>query len=216
MIKAVVFDLDGTLANTFDDLRASIDDMRAAYGLGPISLEQMTSFINASLRGFAEGGLGGERTEEEIQKAMEIYCDAYSKHYIEKTCIYEGLPELLASLKAKGVRLAVYSNKMAEYVVKICEKLYGKETFEVLMGPDGITPKPNPMGALIAAEKMGVSPADVAYVGDSVTDMKTGLAAGMHTIGVSWGFTAREDLVNAGAHKIADTVDELGAVLASL
>ena len=216
MIKAVVFDLDGTLANTFDDLRASIDDMRAAYGLGPISLEQMTSFINASLRGFAEGGLGGERTEEEIQKAMEIYCDAYAKHYIEKTCIYEGLPELLASLKAKGVHLAVYSNKMAEYVVKICEKLYGKDTFEVLMGPDGITPKPNPMGALIAAEKMGVSPADVAYVGDSVTDMKTGLAAGMHTVGVSWGFTAREDLVSAGAHKIADTVDGLHEILTSL
>jgi phosphoglycolate phosphatase len=105
---------------------------------------------------------------------------------------------------------------MAEYVVKICEKLYGKDTFEVLMGPDGITPKPNPMGALIAAEKMGVSPADVAYVGDSVTDMKTGLAAGMHTVGVSWGFTAREDLVSAGAHKIADTVDGLREILTSL
>ena len=220
MIKAVVFDLDGTLANTFDDLRASIDDMRAAYGLGPVSLEQMTSFINASLRGFAEGGLGaeiaGKMTDAEIEKAMEIYCRAYAVHYIEKTCIYAGLPELLASLKSKGIHLAVYSNKMADYVVKICEKLYGKETFEVLMGPDGITPKPDPMGALIAARKMGVSPADVAYVGDSVTDMKTGLAAGMNTIGVSWGFTAREDLVNAGAHKIADTVDELGAVLASL
>ncbi len=216
MIKAVVFDLDGTLANTFDDLRASIDDMRAAYGLGPISTEQMTSFINASLRGFAEGGLGGIRTEEEIESAMEIYRSAYAKHYLEKTCVYAGLPELLASLKEKGVKIAVYSNKMADYVVKICVKLYGEETFEVLMGPDGITPKPDPMGALIAAEKMGVSPAEVAYVGDSVTDMKTGLAAGMHTIGVSWGFTAREDLVSAGAHKIADTVDGLYEILASL
>ena len=216
MIKAVVFDLDGTLANTFDDLRSSIDDMRAAYGLGPISLEQMTSFINASLRGFAEGGLGGERTEEEILNAMEIYRSAYAKHYLEKTCVYAGLPELLASLKEKGVRLSVYSNKMADYVVKICKKLYGEDTFEVLMGPDGIVPKPDPMGALIAAEKMGVSAADVAYVGDSVTDMKTGLAAGMHTIGVSWGFTARRDLVDAGAHKIADTVDELYEILASL
>ena len=216
MIKAVVFDLDGTLANTFDDLRSSIDDMRAAYGLGPISLEQMTSFINASLRGFAEGGLGGERTEEEIENAMEIYRSAYAKHYLEKTCVYAGLPELLASLKEKGVRLSVYSNKMAEYVVKICKKLYGEDTFEVLMGPDGIVPKPDPMGALIAAEKMGVAPADVAYVGDSVTDMKTGLAAGMNTIGVSWGFTAREDLVNAGAHKIADTVDGLYEILESL
>ena len=216
MIKAVVFDLDGTLANTFDDLRSSIDDMRAAYGLGPISLKQMTSFINASLRGFAEGGLGGERTEEEIENAMEIYRSAYAKHYLEKTCVYAGLPELLASLKEKGVRLSVYSNKMADYVVKICKKLYGEDTFEVLMGPDGIVPKPDPMGALIAAEKMGISPTEVAYVGDSVTDMKTGLAAGMNTIGVSWGFTAREDLVAAGAHKIADTVDELYEILASL
>lgn len=216
MIKAVVFDLDGTLANTFDDLRSSIDDMRAAFGLGPISLEHMTSFINASLRGFAECGLGGERTEEEIVKAMQIYVDAYAKHYLEKTCIYEGLPELLAKLKENGVRLAIYSNKMADYVKKIAIKLYGEDTFEVLMGPDGIVPKPDPMGALLAAERMGVCPADVAYVGDSVTDMKTGLAAGMHTIGVSWGFTKREDLVEAGAHKIADTVDELYEILSAL
>ena len=216
MIKAVIFDLDGTLANTFDDLRSSIDDMRAAFGLGPISLEQMTSFINASLRGFAEGGLGGTRTEEEIEKAMQIYVDAYAKHYIEKTCIYEGLPELLAKLKGNGVHLAIYSNKMADYVKKIAIKLYGEDTFEVLMGPDGIVPKPDPMGALLAAEKMGVCPKDAAYVGDSVTDMKTGIAAGMHTIGVSWGYTKREDLVAAGAHKIADTVDELYEILASL
>ncbi len=216
MIKAVVFDLDGTLANTFDDLRSSIDDMRAAFGLGPVSLEQMTSFINASLRGFAECGLGGERTEEEIVKAMQIYVDAYAKHYLEKTCIYEGLPELLAKLKENGVRLAIYSNKMADYVKKIAIKLYGEDTFEVLMGPDGIVPKPDPMGALLAAERMGICPEDAAYVGDSVTDMKTGLAAGMHTIGVSWGYTKREDLVAAGAHKIADTVDGLYEILASL
>ena len=216
MIKAVVFDLDGTLANTFDDLRSSIDDMRAAFGLEPVSLEHMTSFINASLRGFAECGLGGERTEEEIVKAMQIYVDAYAKHYLEKTCMYEGLPELLAKLKENGVRLAIYSNKIEDYVNKIAIKLYGEDTFEVLMGPDGIIPKPDPMGALLAAERMGVCPADVAYVGDSVTDMKTGLAAGMHTIGVSWGFTKREDLVAAGAHKIADTVDELYEILSSI
>lgn len=216
MIKAVIFDLDGTLANTFDDLRASIDDMRAAFGMGPISLEQMTSFINASLRGFAEGGLGGERSEEDIQKAMQIYLNAYAKHYIEKTCAYDGLEALLAKLKENGVRLAVYSNKMTDYVQKIIIKLYGEDVFDILMGPDGITPKPDPMGALIVAEKWGIDPSEVAYVGDSVTDMKTGLAAGMHTIGVSWGFTERNDLVSAGAHRIADSVDGLWDIFASL
>jgi phosphoglycolate phosphatase len=216
MIKAVIFDLDGTLANTFEDLRSSIDDMRAAFGMGPVSLEQMMSFINASLRGFAEGGLGGTRSEDELERAMKIYCDAYAKHYLEKTCIYEGLPELIAKLKENGVRVSIYSNKMAEYVEKIAKKLYGEDTFDVLMGPDGIVPKPDPMGALIAAERMGISPADAAYVGDSVTDMKTGIAAGMHTIGVSWGYTKREDLVAAGAHKIADTVDGLYEILAAI
>lgn len=216
MIKAVIFDLDGTLANTFDDLRSSIDDMRAAFGLGPISLEQMNSFINASLRGFAEGGLGGERTEEELEKAMKIYVDAYAVHYLEKTCIYEGLPEVLQKLKEGGARLAVYSNKMADYVKKICLKLYGSEIFDILMGPDGIIPKPDPMGALIVAGKWGIDPSEIAYVGDSVTDMKTGLAAGMHTIGVSWGFTAKEDLASAGAHYIVDTREELFELLSKL
>ena len=215
MIKAVIFDLDGTLANTFDDLRSSIDDMRAAFGLGPISTEQMTSFINASLRGFAEGGLGIKGPDEVIEKAMNIYLDAYAKHYIEKTCVYEGLPELIGKLKENGVKLAVYSNKMTDYVQKIIIKLYGEDVFDVLMGPDGIIPKPDPMGALIVAEKWGIAPTDIAYVGDSVTDMKTGLAAGMHTFGVSWGFTAKADLEAAGAHRIADTVDGLGDILAS-
>ena len=146
---------------------------------------------------------------------MKIYCDAYAKHYLEKTCIYEGLPELLDTLKEGGARLAVYSNKMAEYVNKIVIKLYGEELFDILMGPDGIIPKPDPMGALIVAEKWGIDPSEIAYVGDSVTDMKTGLAAGMHTVGVSWGFTAKSDLEEAGAHVIADTVDELEKILSA-
>jgi phosphoglycolate phosphatase len=216
MIKAVIFDLDGTLANTFDDLRSSIDDMRAAFGMGPISLEQMTSFINASLRGFAEGGLGITEPDETIEKAMQIYLDAYAKHYLEKTCAYDGLHELLAKLRENGVRLAVYSNKMTDYVQKIIVKIYGEGVFDYLMGPDGITPKPDPMGANIIAANWGLDPSDIAYIGDSVTDMKTGLAAKMNTIAVSWGYTERGLLIEAGAHKIADTVSELYDILETL
>ena len=209
MIKAVIFDLDGTLANTFDDLRSSIDDMRAAFGMGPISLEQMTSFINASLRGFAEGGLGGERTEEELEKAMQIYRDAYAVHYLEKTCIYEGLPEVLEKLKEGGARLAVYSNKMAEYVEKISLRLYGEGMFDILMGPDGIIPKPDPMGALIVAEKWGIDPSEIAYVGDSDIDMKTGVNGGMTSIGVSWGYCEVPVLRENGAKVIVTDANEL-------
>lgn len=217
MLKAAIFDLDGTLAYTFEDIRTSIDEMRHAYGLPPISDEDMIRIVNFVARDFAAQGLGGEkRSEEEINKALDIYTAAYAKHYLDKTTIYEGLPEVLKALKKDGIKLAVYSNKMDAYVKKIMIHLYGEGIFDVLMGPDGIKPKPDPMGALIIAEKWGLSPSEIAFVGDSVLDIKTGLAAGMTSIGVSWGYTKKELLKEAGAEYIVDTRPELLALLKKL
>ncbi len=209
MIKAVIFDLDGTLAYTFEDIRDSIDEMRAAYGLGPISDELMTKIVNFVARDFAKFGLESDPSEETIDEALKIYTAAYDRNYLNKTKVYEGLPELVAKLKEEGIRLAVYSNKIDEYVKKIMIHLYGEGLFDELMGPDGIIPKPDPMGAHMIAKKWGLDPSEVAFVGDSVIDMKTGVNAGMTRIGVSWGYTTTELLKEAGAEYIVDTRPQL-------
>lgn len=209
MIKGIIFDLDGTLAYTFEDIRDSIDEMRAAYGLPPISDELMTKIVNFPARGFAEYGLESEPSEEKIEEALEIYVAAYDRNYLNKTKVYEGLPEVMAKLKADGLKLAVYSNKIDAYVKKIMIPLYGEGLFDVLMGPDGIRPKPDPAGANIIADKWGLDPSEIAFVGDSVLDMKTSINAGMTGIGVSWGYTKRELLSEAGAKYIVDTRPEL-------
>lgn len=216
MLKAAIFDLDGTLAYTFDDIRTSIDEMRKAFSLPPISDEKMIEIVNFVARDFANYGLDGKRSEEEISHALDIYTAAYDKHYLDKTTIYDGLPEVLDALKSDGIKLAVYSNKIDAYVKKIMIHLYGDGIFDVLMGPDGIKPKPDPMGALMIAEKWGLSPAEMAFVGDSVLDIKTGVSAGMTSIGVSWGYTKPELLKEAGAMYIVDTRPELLALLEKL
>ncbi|MGN1094809.1 MAG: HAD family hydrolase, partial [Eubacteriales bacterium] len=217
MIKAVIFDLDGTLAYTFDDIRTAMDAMRAAYGLPPISTEELTRIVNFTTRDFATEGLEGKvKTEEEIKDAMKIYSAAYAECYLDTTRVYDGLPEALASLKEKGIKLAVYSNKMEKFVKAIMLKIYGEGVFDILKGPDGIKPKPDPMGALIIAKEWGLAPSEISFVGDSVLDMKTGNDAGMTSIGVLWGYTKRELLENAGADHIVDTVPELASLIEKL
>ncbi len=218
MIKAAIFDLDGTLAYTFDDIRSSIDDMRAAYGVEPISDEKMTEIVNYVARDFAKFGLGldKEPTEQMIDEALAIYTEAYDRHYLDTTRIYDGLPEVMETLKKNGMKLAVYSNKIDAYVKMIMTKLYGHKLFDVLMGPDGITPKPDPMGALMIADKWGLKPEEVVFVGDSILDMKTGVSAGMTPIAVSWGYTKVENLKAAGAKYIVDTRPELEELLLNL
>ena len=209
MIKAVIFDLDGTLAYTFDDIRDSIDEMRAAYGLAPISDELLTKIVNFVARDFAKYGLETDPSDETVEEALKVYTAAYAKNYLNKTKVYEGLPEVMAKLKEDGIKLAVYSNKIDAYVKKIMIHLYGEGLFDELMGPDGITPKPDPMGAHIIAKKWGIDPSEIAFVGDSVLDMKTGVNAGMTRIAVSWGYTKTELLKEAGAEYIVDTRTEL-------
>ncbi len=216
MIKAVIFDLDGTLALTWGDIRDSVDELRAMYGLPPISDGLMRHAVNMVIEDIVLNVLEGRIDSSGTHAAVEQYNAIYDRRYLCKTKPYTHLPEALSALKEAGLALAVYSNKRDRYVKAIMNEIYDGGLFDALMGPDGILPKPDPMGALILAEKWGLSPSEIAYVGDSVLDVDTGRSAGMTVIAAAWGYTERSALKERGAHYVIDDPRELFPLIMKL
>ncbi len=216
MVKAVIFDLDGTLAYTYQDIRDSIDELRGEYGLGPVPDGLMQSVVNLVIEDIVLYVLEGKIGTDGIPLAVAKYNSIYERRYLCKTAPYEGLPDTLAALKREGVRLGVYSNKTEAYVKDIINSIYDGSLFDFLKGPDGIKPKPDPMGALLLAQWWGISPSEIAYVGDSVLDVRTGKAAEMTVIGAAWGYTDSDVLKNEGADYVIKSTKELLPLLEKL
>ena len=204
MIKAVIFDLDGTLAYTLPDLTEGMNRARARYGLPPVTRKHLLSFINGTTDQFIRNSFPEGQSDEYYSKAKEIYLNEYSQCYLHNTTAYDGMAELLADLRADGLPLAVFTNKDNDHANDIVKKLYGGEIFEEILGTGRFPGKPSPEGALYLAEKYGVSPSECAFVGDSDVDMKKAKNAGMVAVGVTWGYREKEILKEAGADFIAD------------
>ena len=204
MIKAVIFDLDGTIAFTLPDLTEGMNRARARYGLPPVTRKHLLSFINGTTDQFIRNSFPEGQSDEYYSKAKEIYLNEYSQCYLHNTTAYDGMAELLADLRADGLPLAVFTNKDNDHANDIVKKLYGSEVFEEILGTGRFPGKPSPEGALYLAEKYGVSPSECAFVGDSDVDMKTAKNAGMVAVGVTWGYREKEILKEAGADFIAD------------
>ena len=204
MIKAVIFDLDGTIAFTLPDLTEGMNRARARYGLPPVTRKHLLSFINGTTDQFIRNSFPEGQSDEYYGKAKEIYLNEYSQCYLHNTTAYDGMAELLADLRADGLPLAVFTNKDNDHANDIVKKLYGGEIFEEILGTGRFPGKPSPEGALYLAEKYGVSPSECAFVGDSDVDMKTAKNAGMVAVGVTWGYREKEILKEAGADFIAD------------
>lgn len=204
MIKAVIFDLDGTIAFTLPDLTEGMNRARARYGLPPVTRKHLLSFINGTTDQFIRNSFPEGQSDEYYSKAKEIYLNEYSQCYLHNTTAYDGMAELLADLRADGLPLAVFTNKDNDHANDIVKKLYGGEIFEEILGTGRFPGKPSPEGALYLAEKYGVSPSECAFVGDSDVDMKTAKNAGMVAVGVTWGYREKEILKEAGADFIAD------------
>lgn len=204
MIKAVIFDLDGTIAFTLPDLTEGMNRARARYGLPPVTRKHLLSFINGTTDQFIRNSFPEGQSDEYYSKAKEIYLNEYSQCYLHNTTAYDGMAELLADLRADGLPLAVFTNKDNDHANDIVKKLYGGEIFEEILGTGRFPGKPSPDGALYLAGKYGVSPSECAFVGDSDVDMKTAKNAGMVAVGVTWGYREKEILKEAGADFIAD------------
>ncbi len=203
--KHFIFDLDGTLAYTIEDLRSAMNKMLRHFGWKEVTVEETLKNINSGARVFVAGCLPEEYQNDEavIDKAYAKYSEFYSEEYVKTTKLYPCVAEGIAYLKSKGARLAVFSNKQDVQTKGICQKLFPEGTFEIVLGNNGQFPhKPSPEGALYIAEVLGASPDDIVFVGDSDVDMHTAQNSGMHSVGVSWGYRPKELLVSLGAEMI--------------
>lgn len=213
--KGIIFDLDGTLLNTIDDLTDSVNAAMNRLGLKELSVDEVMDRVGNGFKVLLERSIPEDkRTDESIGIAYDAFVRKYEQCYADKTLAYEGIHELIAELSQSGFRMAVNTNKRTDYAKKLIELHFGTDTFIKVLGEGmGYPKKPSPEGALSLADLMGCEPDEVVYIGDSQTDVATGKNAGMKVIGVSWGFRGRKALEECGADYVADKPQEIAAYL---
>ncbi len=209
--RAVIFDLDGTLADTLADIADTMNRTLAVYGYPVHEYDAYRFYVGNGLKNLVTRSLPKTaRTEDVIKACHDRMVADYELNYINKTRLYAGIPELLDALSQQKIKLAVLSNKADPITQKICTVLLKNWKFEIIMGAcDRFPRKPNPKSALFVADKMGVLPENIYYLGDSNVDMQTANAAGFFAVGVAWGFRPKEELVESGARRIIDYPTDL-------
>lgn len=205
-MKLVIFDLDGTLLNTLEDLAASVNYALHAFGYQEHLTEDYRYMVGNGITKLIERALPEDaRTEDLIMHVRAEFISHYSAHKMDFTRPYSGIPELLETLKHKGVILAVASNKFQEATRELIRNYFGGNVFQVVLGQrEGVPAKPDPA---IVNEILGITcidKKDTLYVGDSCVDMETALRSGVTPIGVSWGFRPCEELEGSGAVQVVD------------
>ncbi len=210
--KAILFDLDGTLLDTLEDLKDAANHTLREMGCAERSLDEVRAFVGNGARRLLELCLETE-DEETIARSLSIFRPWYEAHCRVKTAPYEGILEAMRALREGGKKLAIVSNKPDEGVRSLTA-LYFEGLVDYAVGErEGIARKPAPDMVHAALAALGVSAAEAVYVGDSEVDVQTAKAAGTKLVAVSWGFRSRQQLIDAGAETIADSVGEMMEML---
>ena len=215
-VKAIIFDLDGTLADTIDAIRGAINATMRQYGYPEKTYEDIRRVIGNGAKNLVRSCMPAEAATDTAQheRVFLTYQDNYDTNHLATDRCYDGMPELIAALHQRGVRLAVLSNKQDRHVQGLIAQLFPHGEFSVIMGQmDHLPKKPDPTVPLMIAEQLGVAPCECAFIGDSEVDIRTAKNAGMPAIGVSWGYRDRELLIAEHPDALAATPDELSQIL---
>lgn len=205
----VIFDLDGTLLNTLDDLSDSVNHCLEQFGFPKITLSQTRQYVGNGIRKLMARAVPNGEDNLQFEAVFSMFREYYPEHSQIKTKPYDGIPQLLDNLKLSGVKLAVVSNKNHEAVCRLCKSYFG-DTFSVTVGKQaGVKRKPAPDSVLQALSALGSEKSKAVYIGDSEVDVATAKAAEMDLIAVSWGFRDRETLLHAGAKVIVDKPEHI-------
>jgi len=208
---AVIFDLDGTLVDTLEDLADAMNRVLSGEQAPVHSYVTYKLLIGKGMRNLVGQALPPEkRSDETIARCYEAMIVDYGEHCLVKTRQYDGVPELVSGLRAAGAKLAVFSNKSDELTRRIVGSLFGPGDFDVVLGAQpGLPLKPDPTVALLISARLGVAPRRIVFLGDSGTDMLTATTAGMIAVGAAWGFRTKDELVENGARAVLDHPLEL-------
>ena len=205
MIKTILFDLDGTLLNTIDDLADAGNWVCAQHGWPTFSVEQFKHMVGNGIPKLVERFSPAEaRTPEQLAATLAEFTARYDAHKEDKTAPYPGIPELVDALNAAGIQTAVFSNKADPLCGKIIEHYFGAGKFALVRGSRPNVPtKPDPTGVYALMADLGAKPETTLFVGDSDVDILTGHNAGLPAMGALWGFRGEAELTAAGAAALA-------------
>ncbi len=214
-IAGVLFDLDGTLLDTLEDIASATNLALRSHGYPEHSPRDYRSMVGWGIRHLVEAALPAEAREAvPIETLAREVSASLREHPAVATRPYPGIPELLSELSRKGLRLVILSNKPDELTHIVVSTLLGEEQFDAIQGarPD-LPRKPDPTAARLLAEQVGLAPERMLFLGDSDVDMQTATAARMYPVGAGWGFRTREELTRNGARVVIDKPGDLLALL---
>ncbi len=207
--RAVIFDLDGTLVDTLEDLTAAMNAALGHFSLPARSAQACKMMIGNGARRFAERALPADQ-QDLAERLLALAREHYRANCFKYSRLYDGMSETVTQLRQKGVRLAVLTNKDHIVAGRIIEHFFGTGAFESVVGAAESRPiKPDPGTTLGIVESMGLTSEDFVFVGDSAVDIETARAAGIRSVGAAWGFRGRGELEAAGADIIIDSPCEI-------
>lgn len=213
--EAVLFDLDGTLVDSLEDIGEAMNSVLQGMGLAGHTLGDYRAFVGDGSTMLVRRALPEARRDDAtVAEGLDRFREVYTGRATLRTRPYDGIAELLDDLASRGIPMAVLSNKLHDLTVRLVEELLGRWRFVVVFGErPGVPRKPDPTSALEVASRLGLAPAAILYVGDTPTDLATARAAGMPAVAAAWGFRSVEELRAAGAERVAWRPSDVLAVL---
>lgn len=207
--KLALFDMDGTILNTIEDLKNSVNYALSKYNYPLHTVDKVQSFVGNGIAMLIKRAAPKDTDQATLDDLYNIFTEHYKVHFKDKTCPYEGITECLKKLKQDGIKLAVVSNK-DDYAVKELAELFFGDLFDLAVGPKtGVRPKPEKDMVNLAFEHFNVDKSSTVYIGDSGVDFNTASNSELDFIGVSWGFKGREFLQSLGTKVVVDNCQEL-------
>ena len=213
MIRAVIFDLDGTLLDTLDDLAAAVNHALSVCGYPLRSRDEVRSFIGNGVRVLIRRAVPQGIPEAEYERCFASFREYYLSHMNDQTRVFDGILPLLDALRRRNVRTAVVSNKLHPGVVGLCRDYFGDRIDCAVGVTTESERKPAPVNVLRAMETFGVTPEETLYVGDSEVDVQTADNASLRCVGVTWGYRTKEELTAAGVWALIDAPQDLLSLL---
>lgn len=212
--KGIIFDLDGTLVNSLEDLADAMNNVLSKFNYPTHDLNAYKFFIGNGILNLVRAALPEtNRDKQTIAECFNLMNEIYNNNCTNKTKPYNGIIDLLNEVKSRNMKLAVFSNKADKFTKKIVQSLIPGYFDEVVGLSSEAQKKPNPSGALEISKKLEILPENMMYIGDTGIDMQTANNAGMYAVGVLWGFRTKEELINNGAKHIISHPTEVFNIL---
>ena len=210
-IKCAVFDCDGTILNTITDLGNACDFLIRKYGFcAKWNEDDYKQFVGNGMKKLVERAFKHTLSESELEERLNEFKAYYNEHMLDNTRPYDGIAEQLKILKDKGIKLCVVTNKAEPEAIRIIEMIFGKGTFDVIIGQrDNMPVKPDPAGVFEALKEVGCTAEEALYFGDSNVDIKTAENAKIKAVGVTWGFRSYDELSALSPFKIIDKTEDI-------